>query len=203
MDPQNLGHRRAAALHRVPSRLEDDRRIGDARATADAGARDRAACGLRMSIPATCTSEEGGTTYCPSCENPSSCADWYAIRAYHLSEQGACMQLRRATFRRYQKFSKPFGPRRYPGALSRVCSLGVNKCALPRSIRDGGYLMRFAVWGLRYLHADSRGCATTAPGDAAAAARRFVPAGPVAKAPAAPTPAPRPMKRATTLRNTR
>ena len=78
--------------------------------------------GLRYVYTGNVHDEEGGTTYCPSCENPVIVRDWYAIRAYHLSEQGACTHCGTQLPGRYQKFGKPFGPRRIPVRLSRVAA---------------------------------------------------------------------------------
>jgi len=58
--------------------------------------------------------EEGGTTYCPSCENAVVVRDWYDIRSYRLSETGACNFCGSQLHGRYQKFGKPFGPKRIP-----------------------------------------------------------------------------------------
>ena len=74
--------------------------------------------GLRYVYTGNVHDEEGGTTYCPSCENPVIVRDWYAIRAYHVSEQGACAHCGAQVAGRYQKFGKPFGPRRIPVRLA-------------------------------------------------------------------------------------
>jgi pyruvate formate lyase activating enzyme len=58
--------------------------------------------------------EEGGTTYCPSCENAVVVRDWYDIRSYRLSDAGACTFCGTQLHGRYQKFGKPFGPKRIP-----------------------------------------------------------------------------------------
>jgi pyruvate formate lyase activating enzyme len=44
--------------------------------------------------------------------------DWYQIRAYHLTEQGDCSHCGARVHGRYQKFGKPFGPRRIPVRLA-------------------------------------------------------------------------------------
>jgi pyruvate formate lyase activating enzyme len=62
--------------------------------------------------------EEGGTTYCPSCGEAVIVRDWYDIRAYHLSEAGACEHCGAQVAGRYQKYGKPFGPRRIPVRLA-------------------------------------------------------------------------------------
>jgi pyruvate formate lyase activating enzyme len=44
--------------------------------------------------------------------------DWYDIRAYHLSDEGACGFCGAPLAGRYQKYGKPFGPRRIPVRLA-------------------------------------------------------------------------------------
>ena len=78
--------------------------------------------GLRYVYTGNVHDEEGGTTYCRSCENPVIVRDWYAIRAYHLSDQGECTHCGAQLPGRYQKFAKPFGPRRIPVRLSSVAA---------------------------------------------------------------------------------
>ena len=64
--------------------------------------------------------EEGGTTYCPSCENAVVVRDWYDIRAYRLADNGDCSYCGARLHGRYQKFAKPFGPKRIPVRLSQA-----------------------------------------------------------------------------------
>ena len=59
----------------------------------------------------------GGSTYCPSCEQAVIVRDWYDIRDYRLDEAGACTCGARIAGR-FQKFGKPFGPRRIPVRLA-------------------------------------------------------------------------------------
>jgi len=61
--------------------------------------------------------ESGGSTYCPSCMKPLIVRDWYDIRAYHLTDQGACAHCGARLPGRFKKFGKPFGPRRIPVRL--------------------------------------------------------------------------------------
>ena len=44
--------------------------------------------------------------------------DWYDIRAYHLTDEGACAFCGHRLAGRYGKFGKPFGPRRIPVRLA-------------------------------------------------------------------------------------
>jgi pyruvate formate lyase activating enzyme len=62
--------------------------------------------------------ETGGSTYCPSCENPVVVRDWYNINAYQLTDEGACKYCGTTIAGRFQKFTKAFGPRRIPVRLA-------------------------------------------------------------------------------------
>ena len=62
--------------------------------------------------------EEGGSTYCPSCENAVIVRDWYEIPAYRLGEEGACTFCGAKLAGRYGRFGKPFGAKRIPVRLS-------------------------------------------------------------------------------------
>jgi pyruvate formate lyase activating enzyme len=62
--------------------------------------------------------ETGGSTYCPSCAKPVIARDWYDIRGYQLTEEGACKHCGTRVAGRFQKFGKPFGPRRIPVRLA-------------------------------------------------------------------------------------
>ena len=65
--------------------------------------------------------EAGGSTYCPACAQVVIARDWYDIRAYALDDDGACNSCGTRIPGRFQKFGKPFGPRRIPVRLeSRV-----------------------------------------------------------------------------------
>src|SRR5918992_1148663 len=61
--------------------------------------------------------EPGGSTYCPSCEQRVIRRDWYDIRGYQLDDAGACKHCGTRLPGRFQKFGKPFGPRRIPVRL--------------------------------------------------------------------------------------
>jgi pyruvate formate lyase activating enzyme len=65
--------------------------------------------------------QTGGSTYCPSCEKCVIARDWYRINSYELTDTGACKSCAAQIPGRFQKFGKPFGPRRIPVRLeSRV-----------------------------------------------------------------------------------
>jgi pyruvate formate lyase activating enzyme len=62
--------------------------------------------------------ETGASTYCPSCEQRVVARDWYRINSYELTDGGACKSCGTQIPGRFQKFGKPFGPRRIPVRLS-------------------------------------------------------------------------------------
>ena len=70
--------------------------------------------GLRYVYTGNVHDEEGGSTSCPSCENTVIVRDWYDIRSYRLTDAGACKFCGAQLHGRYQKFGKPFGPKRIP-----------------------------------------------------------------------------------------
>jgi pyruvate formate lyase activating enzyme len=70
--------------------------------------------GLRYVYTGNVHDTEGGSTYCPSCEQPVIVRDWYEIRDYCLTDQGACQHCGERLAGRYQPFAKPFGARRIP-----------------------------------------------------------------------------------------
>ena len=74
--------------------------------------------GLRYVYTGNVHDVAGGSTYCPGCEKTVIERDWYAIRGYPLTEAGACEYCGAQLTGRYQKFGKPFGPRRIPVRLS-------------------------------------------------------------------------------------
>jgi pyruvate formate lyase activating enzyme len=61
--------------------------------------------------------ESGGSTYCPSCGEALIVRDWYDIRGYQLDDGGTCKCCGTQIPGRFQKFGKPFGPRRIPVRL--------------------------------------------------------------------------------------
>jgi pyruvate formate lyase activating enzyme len=61
--------------------------------------------------------EAGGSTYCPSCGDAVIRRDWYDIRGCDVTPEGACAFCGARIAGRFQKFGKPFGPRRIPVRL--------------------------------------------------------------------------------------
>ncbi len=74
--------------------------------------------GLKYVYTGNVHDQEGGSTYCPSCGEAAIVRDWYDIRAYHLTDEGACGFCGAKLAGRYEKFGKPFGPRRIPVRLA-------------------------------------------------------------------------------------
>jgi pyruvate formate lyase activating enzyme len=73
--------------------------------------------GLRYVYTGNVHDEAGGSTYCPSCAKPVIVRDWYDIRGYQLTDEGACRHCGTRIAGRFKKFGKPFGPRRIPVRL--------------------------------------------------------------------------------------
>jgi pyruvate formate lyase activating enzyme len=76
--------------------------------------------GLRYVYTGNVHDVRGSSTYCPGCGRPVIERDWYDIRACHLDDDGRCVHCGAQLAGRYQKFGKPFGPRRIPVRLSEV-----------------------------------------------------------------------------------
>ena len=115
---QNLG--RDVPLHF--SAFHPDWKMRDVPATPPATlarARETALrAGLRYVYTGNVHDEAGGTTHCPACEEAVIVRDWYDIRAYHLTDEGACAYCGHRLAGRYQKFGKPFGAKRIPVRLA-------------------------------------------------------------------------------------
>jgi len=74
--------------------------------------------GLRYVYTGNVHDTGGGSTYCPSCGEAVIERDWYRIGRYRLSDAGACLACGASVAGRFQKFAKPFGPRRIPVRLA-------------------------------------------------------------------------------------
>jgi pyruvate formate lyase activating enzyme len=115
---QNLG--RDVPLHF--SAFHPDWKMRDVPATPAATlrrARETALrAGLRYVYTGNVHDEAGGTTHCPACAEAVIVRDWYEIRAYHLTDEGACAFCGHPLAGRYGKFGKPFGARRIPVRLA-------------------------------------------------------------------------------------
>jgi len=75
------------------------------------------AAGLQYVYTGNVHDADGGTTLCPGCAEAVIVRDWYDIRAYRLEVSGACTACGTPLAGRYQRFGKPFGPRRIPVRL--------------------------------------------------------------------------------------
>ncbi len=74
--------------------------------------------GLRYVYTGNVHDVQGSSTYCPGCGKVVIERDWYDISGYHLNDAGGCKFCGAQLAGRYQKFGKPFGPRRIPVRLS-------------------------------------------------------------------------------------
>ena len=74
--------------------------------------------GLRYVYTGNVHDVEGGSTYCPGCERAVIVRDWYEIRDYRLSAEGACPHCGERLAGRYEAYGTPFGSRRIPVRLS-------------------------------------------------------------------------------------
>ena len=70
--------------------------------------------GLKYVYTGNVHDSEGGSTYCPACDEAMIERDWYDIRGYHLTADGACQFCGTKLAGRYEQFRKPFGRRRIP-----------------------------------------------------------------------------------------
>ncbi|MDA0225464.1 MAG: AmmeMemoRadiSam system radical SAM enzyme [Proteobacteria bacterium] len=75
------------------------------------------AAGLRYVYTGNVHDTDGGTTACPGCGEAVIVRDWYDLRAYRLDASGACTDCGTPLAGRFQRFGKPFGPRRIPVRL--------------------------------------------------------------------------------------
>ncbi|MGH8736296.1 MAG: AmmeMemoRadiSam system radical SAM enzyme [Burkholderiales bacterium] len=74
--------------------------------------------GMRYVYTGNVHDEEGGATCCPACGEAVIVRNWYDIRAYHLTDEGACGFCGHLLAGRYGKFGRPFGARRIPVRLA-------------------------------------------------------------------------------------
>jgi len=71
--------------------------------------------GLRYVYTGNVHDPEGGTTFCPSCAKPLIVRDWYEIRSYELTPEGACRHCHAAVPGHFQRFDhRQWGRRRVP-----------------------------------------------------------------------------------------
>ena len=100
VDRARARHGRAAAFHRVPSRLQDDGHRAHAGGDAHAGARHRARRrAFATSTRATCTTAPAGRRPVPDCGKAVIVRDWHEILRYALTGRRSLPALRRADSR--------------------------------------------------------------------------------------------------------
>ena len=61
---------------------------------------------------------EGGSTYCPGCHHPVIVRNWYDIRHYDLTQEGACPRCGTVVAGHFGAFTTPFGSKRIPVAMA-------------------------------------------------------------------------------------
>ena len=107
--------RRAAALHRVPSRLQDDR-SGSIRRHPRSNAPAPSPCaeGLHYVYTGNVHDIDGGTTCCANCRKPLIVRDWHAILDYAVTADGRCSHCAAPLPGRFERFDAQLGRRRVP-----------------------------------------------------------------------------------------
>ena len=136
---------------RLPSRLEDDRPGPRRRRRSPARCTIAQREGLHYVYTGNVHDQAGGSTYCPSCGEVLVARDWYNILGYRLTDEGACRHCGTRIAGRFQKFGKPFGPRRIPVRLQQEKRFSEGwidplACAV-REPRPRGHLVRRVLRG--------------------------------------------------------
>lgn len=75
--------------------------------------------GLRHVYTGNVHDVEGGTTFCTGCHHPLIVRDWYEIRDYRVTAQGACPDCGTPLAGRFGAFDQAFGARRIPVGIHR------------------------------------------------------------------------------------
>jgi pyruvate formate lyase activating enzyme len=60
----------------------------------------------------------GGTTHCPSCDEPLIVRDWYEILDFHVSDEGKCTKCGTVIAGRFDHYEGAYGNRRLPVRVS-------------------------------------------------------------------------------------
>jgi pyruvate formate lyase activating enzyme len=60
----------------------------------------------------------GGTTHCPSCDEPLIVRDWYEILDFHVSDEGKCTKCGTTIAGRFDHYEGAYGNRRLPVRIS-------------------------------------------------------------------------------------
>ena len=79
------------------------------------------ACGLHYVYTGNVHDSEGGTTFCPHCQNAIIVRDWYRILNYRVTEDGCCRECDGPLAGRYQPLDirQAFGAKRIPVRLAK------------------------------------------------------------------------------------
>jgi pyruvate formate lyase activating enzyme len=75
--------------------------------------------GLRYVYTGNVHDTQGGTTFCPGCNNALIVRDWHRILVYRVTTDGHCAGCGTPIAGRFEKFEKAFGARRIPIAIHR------------------------------------------------------------------------------------
>ena len=120
VDRQGTGAGRAAALLRLPSRLQDDGRPGHAGRHAElARATSPWSKGLHYVYTGNVHDPAGDTTFCPNCQAALIVRDWYQINAYHLTTTAIARTAAPPSPGASNTFSGQFGRQQIPVAIHR------------------------------------------------------------------------------------
>ena len=112
--------RRAAALHGVPSRLQDERPAADAAGdAARARAKSRSTRDCTTSTPATCTTPKAAPRSARSCRAALIVRDWHQINSYDVTPESKCPHCATTIAGEFEVFNGQFGRRRIPVAINR------------------------------------------------------------------------------------
>ena len=110
VDRRRARARRAAALQRLPPRLQDARRAGHAAGDAHAGPGASASTkACATSTPATCTTARATPPLCPSCGAAVIERDWYELKGWQLTGDGHCQHCGAAGGRRLRRPARRVG----------------------------------------------------------------------------------------------
>ena len=75
--------------------------------------------GLKYVYTGNVHDSTGGSTRCPNCGDALIVRDWHRILLYRVSADGHCLACKAPVAGRFEKFEKPFGPKRIPVSIGR------------------------------------------------------------------------------------
>jgi len=111
---RELGTERAAAFHRIPSRLQDDRLQRTPAATLTRARAIALKAGMHYVYTGNVHDRTGGTTFCPGCGKPVIERDWHEILGYELTADGHCRHCDAQVPGRFGSFDGQWGRHRMP-----------------------------------------------------------------------------------------